>query len=124
MTKSTYLKHKQLNAEFNNTAWNLGVADVFMSLHSADPGATGASEVAGGSYARQATSFGAASGGAVANDTEESFTMPAVTVTHIGFWDAVSGGNYLRGGAVTSSKTFTLGEIARVAIAGVTVSET
>ena len=36
----------------------------YLSAHSADPGTTGASELSGGGYARQAIVFGSASGGA------------------------------------------------------------
>ncbi|ASR85913.1 hypothetical protein SEA_NIKLAS_29 [Mycobacterium Phage Niklas] len=45
----------------------IGQQGALISLHSADPGTTGASEITGGSYARKTTTWGAAaiiSGGA------------------------------------------------------------
>jgi hypothetical protein len=82
-----------------------------VSLHTADPGETGASEATGGSYARQSASFGAAASGAIANDAAISFTaMPAATITHVGVWDASSAGNFLWGGALAASKTTNSGD--------------
>jgi hypothetical protein len=94
---SDYAENKILDAIFNNVA--LAVTTPFVSLHTADPGETGASEVAGGSYARQAGSFGAAASGDVTNDAQIEFTnMPAVGgngVVAFGIFDAVSAGNAL-----------------------------
>lgn len=58
-----------------------------LSLHTADPGNTGASELSGGSYARAVLTWGTASGGSVAASAV-SFPVPAdTTITHIGFWN-------------------------------------
>ena len=59
-----------------------------ISLHTADPGTTGASEVAGGTYARQTPTWTAgASDGAVVTD-QMTFDVPAdTTITHAGMWD-------------------------------------
>lgn len=76
------------------------------SLHTADPGDTGASEVSGGSpaYARKAIAFNAASAGAIDDSTNGAvFDVPAgVTVTHVGFWSASSAGTFLASDAVTN----------------------
>jgi hypothetical protein len=107
-TMSVSYRNKILDAIGNNTA--LQVATAYISLHTADPGATGASEVAGGSYARQAASFGAAAAGSMATDALAEFTdMPACTVTHAGLWDALAG-NWIVGGALTASKTVNAGD--------------
>lgn len=70
----------------------------YASLHTADPAGTGASEVTGGSpaYARQAVTWNA--GGTDGSYTSNSMTfdVPANTsITHVGFWDAATAGNYL-----------------------------
>ena len=57
MSISNYLENKLLDAVFNATAFNV-TGDPYISLHTADPGETGASEVTGGSYARQQAAFG------------------------------------------------------------------
>lgn len=60
-----------------------------LSLHTADPGTTGANEVSGGTYAR-ATGliFGAANNGRRTCTTQPTFAVPAgTTVAFIGLWD-------------------------------------
>lgn len=114
MSISNYLEQAILNAVFNNTS--LAIATPFVSLHTADPGETGANEVTGGSYARQSGSFGAASGGAISSDAGVSFTgMPAATITHVGVWDASTAGNFLWGGALAASKTTNSGDTFTIA---------
>ncbi len=112
MSISNYAELKILDAVFNATAFS--VATPYISLHTADPGETGASEVTGGSYVRQAGSFTAAAAGALDNDATIDFTsMPAVTVTHVGIWDASSAGNFLWGGVLGASKVVNSGDTFR-----------
>lgn len=73
-----------------------GVA-VFASLHSGDPSTTGANEISGGSpaYARKAITWNAASGGALDNNANPVFDVPAsTTVAHVGLWSAVTAGTF------------------------------
>lgn len=75
-----------------------------VSLHTATPGTTGASEVTGGSYARQSVGYAAASGNACALTGTVSFTaMPSATVTHIGLWDSNATPKFIQGGALSGS---------------------
>lgn len=80
-----------------------------VSLHTATPGTTGASENANtGSYARQACTWNAASGGSKTNSTALSFsTANSVAVTHFGTWSSATygAGTYAIGGALGSSVT-------------------
>ena len=58
------------------------------SLHTADPGTTGINEVAGGTYARQAVTFAAASNGSRAMSNQPVFNVPAsTTVAWVGLWN-------------------------------------
>jgi len=99
------------------------VTPQYLSLHTADPGTTGASECTGGSYARQSISFGAASAGANASTTAQNFTsMPSATVGYFGIWTASSSGTYIVGGALTSSLTVSSGATVGFAIGAVTGS--
>lgn len=100
---------------FNNTIKNAmldhsGTLITHVSAHTADPGATGASEVTGGSpaYARKAITWAAASSGSKsANGTLPVFDIPAgTTVTHIGWWSAVTGGTFY-GSWDTVNESFT-----------------
>lgn len=78
----------------------------YVSLHTATPGTTGASENSGGGYARLACSWNAAGSGAKTNVTALSFTTAGSTaITHIGTWSAVSAGTYAIGAALASSVT-------------------
>lgn len=79
----------------------------YISLHTADPGTTGASEATGGSpaYARKQTTWsGGASDGTVAG-SQVTFDVPAGTYTHFGVWTAATGGTYIGGFALSASAT-------------------
>lgn len=76
---------------------------VRMSLHTADPGTTGANEVTGGTpaYARQVVTWAAGPVDGAYTATVPAFDVPATTtVTHVGLW--TSGGTFLDKAAITS----------------------
>lgn len=92
----------------NDTAKNLmldalAAAAIYVSLHTADPGATGTSEATGGSpaYARKSITWGAAATGSVAASNQPVFDVPAGTYTHVGFWSAVTAGTFYGSGDIT-----------------------
>jgi hypothetical protein len=94
----------------------------YVSLHTADPGDTGGSEVSGGSYARVQRdaadanwSAGTATDGTTDNVATITFPSPTANwgiVTHVGLWDASSGGNFLGGGPLVLAKTINNGDAA------------
>jgi hypothetical protein len=96
---------------FNNNGLNAAVngiaaAGTYISAHTADPGSTGTSEVAGGSYARQQTTWGTAAAGERVG-SQVAIPIPAgTTVTHWGVWSAVSGGTFLGGFQLSAPETF------------------
>lgn len=93
------------------------------SLHTATPGTTGASEVTGGTYGRQSTTYGSASSGVEATTNAQNWTlMPSCTVTYFGEWTASTSGTYLGGGSLTSSLTVPAGATVAAAIGALTVS--
>lgn len=108
---SDYLEAALLNEVLRNTGYTPS-ATVYLALFTnATSDAGGGTEVAGGSYARQAVTFAAPSGGSSANSSTVSFTgMPAVTVTHAAIMDASTVGNMLFHGALTASKTVGAGD--------------
>lgn len=78
----------------------------FISLHTADPGATGASEVTGGTYARQATNW-AAPANSQAVGSSVTLNVPAgQTITHWGVWSLATGGQFIYGAALPAPETF------------------
>lgn len=79
----------------------------YLSVHSADPGTTGASEISGGSYARQSETFGAPASGSMSNTNSISVPIPATTTcAYVGHWSASTAGTYEVGAALSSSVTF------------------
>jgi hypothetical protein len=96
-------------ADFPTGSSNTAVASVtalngFLSLHTADPGTTGASEVSGGSYARQSITWAAASGGTQLSSNGQTFTnMPSAAGNlWIGLWTLVSAGVFGWGDATAA----------------------
>lgn len=103
--------------------------NVYVSLHTADPGNTGASEATYTSYARvnATTKFAAAASGSSSNNATLQFptsTGGTNTVGYVGLWDASTTGNWIGGGALTASKTIASGDTASFASSALTVSIT
>ena len=85
---------------------------VYVSLHTGDPADTGANEATTGGYTREAQSFAAAStsgGGVTTIASNATITVGpfsgSATFTHMGIWDAASSGNFIAGGALSSSRS-------------------
>ena len=73
-----------------------------ISAHTADPGSSGTSEVAGGSYAWQALNFAAAASGNLDSSNTPVIPIPAgITITHLGLWSAISGGTFYGSADIT-----------------------
>lgn len=72
----------------------------YYSLHTGDPGTTGANEATGGSpaYARKQPTMGSSSGGTATSTGAVNFDVPAGTYSWLGRWSAATGGTF--GGAV------------------------
>lgn len=108
-------------------------AATHISLHTADPGDTGASEVSTGSYARvQVNQDGATSpfwnsAATSAMTNNGAITFPEgggdAVVTHFGVYDAATAGNFLRGGALDSSFTYGSTTTPEFADAALTLTE-
>src|SRR5580765_3990565 len=73
----------------------------YLSLHTGDPGTTGASE---GTDGRKAITFASSSGGTQASNLAQSWpsAVGGQTYAFFGLWTAASAGTYLRGGTLTS----------------------
>ena len=115
-------ENKLLNHLFNGTSVSYAGGNKYISLHTGDPGETGANEVASSltGYARKLhTSFTTASSGTLSNSGDITFatithSSNSATVTHVGIWDSASGGNFICGGAVGTSKTIALNDIPKI----------
>lgn len=125
--KTNYLEDALLDHVLRNTAFT-SPTTVYVGLFTADPTDSGsqASEVSGGSYARVAVTFGAPSGGTVANSGIVTFPTATAswgTITHMGILDDPTTGNMLYHGALASSKVVDSSDTVSFAIGALTVSE-
>ncbi len=93
-------------AERNAIADFEGARLSYVSLHTADPGTTGAAEATGTPYARKALTFPAAANGSTVA-AEATVDVPAGTYTHFGTWSAVTAGTFRGGNPLAASQTFT-----------------
>jgi len=120
---TNYLENKLIDHFLGTTTYTKPAA-VYVGLFTVTPGeAAGGTEVTGGSYARQAATFTAASSGATSNDTNIDFTgMPAATTVAIGIFDASTSGNMLLYGSLTVNKTTDAGDTLRIATGDLDIS--
>jgi hypothetical protein len=115
---STYLAQQIIQITLRGVSYTIP-AGHYLALFTSDPtdNNTTANEVAGTWYARQTTGAWTApvgTGNSTSNTSQITFpavTTAAVTVTHWGMYDAVTLGNLLYSGALTSSKTLGIGDV-------------
>ena len=118
-----FLRNKVLEHMLRGQAYT-PPSTVYLSLHSSNPGTTGANEISGGSYVRQARALNVAVGNIISNSGAVDFpVMPAAGVAALGIWDAESNGNFLWGGD-TTVKTTNAGDTYEIPDASLTVSIT
>lgn len=120
---SNYLENKVLDHILGTTTYTKPSA-VYVALYTAAPNdAGGGTEVSGGSYARQTAAFDAAASGATQNTANVDFVnMPASTVVAIGIHDALTSGNLLVWGTLSTSKSLDLGDTLRIATGDLDIS--
>lgn len=127
--KSNYLERKVLDHVLGTASMTV-TAQCYIALFTSLPSDTSSgAEVVGGSYARQAIDFNPATtdvdGVTIASNSNiPTFTnMPTCTVTHFAIFDALTAGNMLYHGELTSSKSFTAGDDMPVPVGAIMVRE-
>lgn len=122
---SNYLENKLLDHVLRNTSYT-SPTTVYVGLYTSDPTDAGSgTEVSGGSYARQAVSFAAASSGSSASSSVVEFPQATAnwgTVAYVGLLDAVTSGNLLFHSALTTSKVVETGDVLRFNSGSITVA--
>jgi hypothetical protein len=94
----------------NNMLGNITTTGLFMSIHTASPGTTGANEIVGGTgYTgnRPAIAWAAAASGVVVSNTTQTYALLVTQsggIPNFGLWTAATAGTYL-GGGTTSGLT-------------------
>lgn len=123
---SDYTEDAVLDHVFRNVALTSPTA-VYLALYTVTPSdAGGGTEVTGGGYARQAITFGAASGGSMSNTVAVSLTAsgaPFGDVVAIGIHDAATAGNLLAWDGITPA-TIGDGDTINFGIGNITITLT
>jgi len=96
----------------------------YLALYTSNPtAADSGTEVTGGSYARQAITFGSVTGGAISNTIALTFAgLPAGTIPYYGIRSAASGGTLRGFGPLNSSAVTVSGDEITFAIGAVQVT--
>jgi hypothetical protein len=122
---SNFLENALINATLRNTTYT-SPASVYVGLFTTDPTDPGSgTEVSGGSYARVVATFTAPTDGVSPTNADVQFaqcTLTWGTVTHFGIFDALTSGNLLYHGSLTSSKTIETGDVFKIASGNLTVT--
>lgn len=127
---SDYLENEILDHIFGAAAWTAPATLYVAALTTSPTDAGGGTEVSGGNYARVAvtnnlTNFPAASGGSKSNGTAITFPTASASwgsVTHVGIYDATSGGNLLGYAALSLAKTVDNGDTLQFAAGALTLT--
>ena len=124
MTDLTNYAENELTDHLLGTGAYTAPTNVYLALFTAAPSDSGGgTEVTGNAYAREQTTFGAASNGVASNTAALSFTAAGGnwgTVTHVAVMDALTAGNMLVQRAITTQRTVNDGETLEFAIGAVT----
>lgn len=101
---------KLLNT-IGRTGTTFTAGSLYVKLHTADPGATGAT-AASAVTTRYACTFSASSAGSMAlTSMGGTWSMTATeTISHISLWDASTAGSFLWSVALTASKSVVSGD--------------
>jgi hypothetical protein len=123
---SNYLENALLNATLRNTTYT-SPATVYAALFTTDPTDAGSgTECTGSGYARKAITFAAPSNGVTTNSAAacefDQATGSWGTITHFGIFDALTTGNLLYHGALTTSKTIASGDVFKFSTSSVSVT--
>jgi len=115
-------RNAELNALLRATSF-AGPATLYLSLHTADPGDTGASEYSTYTGTRPVITFDAAGSASSSSNVQIDFAaMGATTITYVGLWSAASAGTFQAGGPLSASKTTNSGDTLRFASAAVAMA--
>jgi len=129
---SNYLENKVLDHVLTATSYTAPTTR-FLGLFTNTSGSAATNleagtltdEVNGGAYARKAVTFAAANAGTSASNATVTFDTASAnwgTITHIAVMDALTGGNVLFWGAVTTPKTIETGDTFQVSSGNLTIS--
>lgn len=128
---STYAQAAFINASLRGTTLTApATAGLGLELFTADPTVANliANRVTAGWYTRQLTgTWTAPANGVTSNNAVISFpavTGAQITITHVGIYDASSGGNLLFFAPLAQAKTLDIGDVLSFAVGALTITLT
>ena len=117
---SNYLANKLLDSVAKGIAYTPPTT-VYAKIHQGDPGAAGTAN-ASAVTTRVACTFNAAASGSIGMSGTPEFTLSALeTITHVSFWDANTGGNFLWSSQAATAKQGDTGDIIRISTANLSI---
>lgn len=121
---SNFLETALINAVLRNTSYT-SPTTTYLALYTSDPtDADTGTEISGGSYARQAITFGAPSNGTSTNSAAVEFPQATADwgiISHVAIRDAVTSGNLLFHTALDASKTINNGDVFKITTGNLSV---
>lgn len=98
----------------------------YLALYTSSPNAGGGgTEVSGGSYARQAITFGSITSGSMTNSSAITFSgLPNSTITHYGILNASTSGTLKVYGALNSTAVVISGDQVQFPTSSITINLT
>jgi hypothetical protein len=122
---SNYLENALINGTLRATTFT-APANIYVGLFTSDPTDAGTgSEVSGGSYARKEITFAAPSNGVTESNADVTFDTATAswgTISFVGLYDALSGGNLLYHTALDIPKVIDTNDIFKINAGGLTVT--
>lgn len=122
---SNYLENALINGTLRATNYTAPTT-VYVGLFTTDPTDAGTgTEVSGNGYARKSATFASPSNGASSTSADVQFDQATGswgTITHFGILDALTSGNLLYHGALTTSKAIDTGDVFKIASGSLTVT--
>jgi hypothetical protein len=125
------LKHILQNVSTNGASYT-APSNLYVSLHTGSPGEAndGANEISGSGYAREEVTFGDVATVANVCSTSSNVTVTfnqatsdySADVTHIGIYDALTVGNLMFYGALSTAKTVTSGDVFQINSGSLTIT--
>ena len=116
---SDYLENKVLGHVFGGTAYTAPTT-LYVALYTVAPSDTGGgTEVSGGGYARQTSTFTVSGTNPTEASNVASIEYPTATASYgtvlaVGVFDALSGGNLLAYSNLTTNKAIDTGDVFRI----------
>lgn len=119
---SSAVANAMLNALDDAGTWT-APTEVWIKLHTGDPGAAGTSNAASNTTRKQ-TAFGSAAAGSATTTTDLTWTSVSATesYSHISAWDSSSGGNFLWSDALDTTRGVTAGDTFTIATGDIDMS--